>query len=63
MAASMISAKPLMARPNRLVNKSVVSQPRRAMTLLVRNAPDKAQVEEAIKEAQDACTGGDAGEW
>ena len=36
-------------------------QPRRAV--LVRGAPDKTQIDAAVQEAEDACAGGDKGEW
>jgi hypothetical protein len=31
--------------------------------MLVRSAPEQAQIDSAVKEAQEACAGGDKGEW
>lgn len=31
--------------------------------MLVRGAPEKGQIDAAVKEAEEACKGGDAGEW
>lgn len=31
--------------------------------VLVRSAPKKEQIDQAVKEAEEACDGGDAGEW
>lgn len=36
-------------------------KPRQA--LLVRSAPEKAQIDAAVKDAEEACAGGDKGEW
>lgn len=47
-------------RPGMVARTSSV-QPRRAM--LVRSAPKQAQIDEAVKEAQEACEGDDKGEW
>lgn len=45
---------------------TVVMRPvgaRRGAMVLVRGAPDKKQIDEAVKDAEEACKGGDAGEW
>jgi hypothetical protein len=41
----------------------MAAKPRRASSVVVYSAPDKAQIESAIKEAEEACDGGEAGEW
>ncbi|KAL4548005.1 hypothetical protein Ndes2526B_g07217 [Nannochloris sp. 'desiccata'] len=43
-----------------MVARTSSVQPRRAM--LVRSAPEQAQIDNAVKEAQEACAGGDKGE-
>lgn len=60
MSAVLMSTKPFVARPSRVAASK--SAPRRSL-LIAFSAPDKGQVEAAIKEAQDACSGGDSGEW
>lgn len=47
-------------RPGMVARTSAV-QPRR--TILVRGAPEQSQIDSAVKEAQEACAGGDQGEW
>jgi hypothetical protein len=49
-----VAVRPMVARP-------AMSRPRQLV--LVRSAPSKDQIDAAIKEAKDACDGGDAGEW
>lgn len=48
------------ARPG-MAQRTAVAQPRRAV--LVRGAPEKSAIDSAVKEAQEACAGGDSGEW
>jgi hypothetical protein len=44
-----------------MAQKSMALRPRQLV--LVRSAPDKAQIDQALKEAEEACAGGDKGEW
>jgi len=48
------------ARPG-MARQTAAAKPRQA--ILVRGAPDKTQIDSAVKEAEEACKGGDAGEW
>lgn len=36
---------------------------RRGAMALVRSAPEKKVIDDAVKEAEEACKGGDSGEW
>lgn len=47
-------------KPGMVARTSSVNSRR---VMLVRSAPDQAQIDNAVKEAQDACAGGDKGEW
>lgn len=39
-------------------------RPRRNVSMIVtRGAPEKGQIDQAVKEAEEACAGGDQGEW
>lgn len=49
-------------RPN-LVQRPTVALARRPARFVVRAAPEKSQIDAAVKEAEEACQGGDAGEW
>lgn len=49
------AAKPVIGR------RASALKPRQAV--LVRGAPEKSQIDQAVKEAEEACAGGDAGEW
>jgi hypothetical protein len=53
----------VVTRPATLVARPSVAQPRQPARFMVRSAPEKAQIDAAVKEAQEACAGGDAGEW
>lgn len=53
----------VVTRPAALVARPSVAQPRRAARTVVFSAPEKAQIDAALKEAEEACAGGDAGEW
>jgi hypothetical protein len=50
-------------RPAMGVARPAVAQPRRAARVVVFSAPEKSQIDAAVKEAEEACKGGDAGEW
>ena len=50
-----------MTRPAMAQRTTVSLKPRQAV--LVRSAPEKAQIDAAVKEAEEACAGGDKGEW
>ena len=41
--------------------RTAAVKPRQA--ILMHSAPEKAQIDSAVKEAEEACKGGDAGEW
>jgi len=48
----------------RVPGRSMVVRPQSARrSLVVRSAPKKEQIDQAVKEAEDACAGGDQGEW
>lgn len=49
-----VSARPMVVRP-------AMGRPR--LSAIVRSSPSKNQIDEAIKDAQEACEGGDTGEW
>lgn len=39
-------------------------RPRRTVSVIVpRGAPEKGQIDQAVKDAEEACAGGDQGEW
>lgn len=54
------SVKVHIARPA-LAQRTTAVKARRSV--LVHGAPDKQQIDAAVKEAEEACKGGDAGEW
>ena len=48
----------------RAPGRSMVVRPQSARrSVVVRSAPKKEQIDQAVKEAEDACAGGDQGEW
>ena len=55
--------KPTVAARTSLVARPAKRKATQARKVLVRGAPDKASIEKAIKEAEDACEGGAGGEW
>jgi hypothetical protein len=62
--ASSLCAKPvLLARPAPLAKRPAAAKPQRAARFMVNSAPDKAAIDAAIKEAEEACEGGVNGEW
>ena len=47
----------------RVALKARVSSQTQARRVMVASAPKDGQIDQAVKEAEEACAGGDAGEW
>ena len=64
--ASLVAVKPVAVVSRPVVAPRPTMKAQRAHIVRLQRvygAPDKVQIETAIKEAEEACKGGDVGEW
>lgn len=64
--ASLCAVKPTVVVPARsavLARRSLSAKPRMVSLRMRGTGPDKAAIQEAIKEAEETCEGGNTGEW